>query len=87
MTAYFDMDVKYNKIFHDIVKYSAVRGAKVVTTIQSALVAPKKGIIEKGGWRDLIIAEDIELWYRVGFDYHIPIITTEKNLHRVRLSL
>jgi len=82
MTAYFDMDVKYNKIFHDIVKYSAERGAKVVTTIQSTLVAPKKEIIEKGGWRDLIVAEDIELWYRIGFDHHIPLITMEKNLHR-----
>jgi glycosyltransferase involved in cell wall biosynthesis len=82
MTAYFDMDVKYNRVFHDIVKYSAERGAKVVTTIQGTLVAPKKEIIEKGGWRDLIVAEDVELLYRVGFDYHIPLITIEKNLHR-----
>lgn len=49
MTAYFDMDVKYNKIFHDIVKYSAERGAKVITGMQGTLVAPKKEIIEKGG--------------------------------------
>ncbi|QGR20429.1 glycosyltransferase [Stygiolobus azoricus] len=82
MTAYFDLDVKYNKIFHDILKYSAERGVKVLTTIQHTLVAPKKEIMEKGGWRDLIVAEDIELWYRVGFDYHIPLITMEKNLHR-----
>ncbi|QGA68895.1 glycosyltransferase [Sulfolobus sp. E11-6] len=70
MTAYFDLDTVYNENFHKIVKWTP----KDKITSSFGIIGLRETLLSKGGWRDLNVGEDFELFARIGFDYSIPVI-------------
>jgi len=75
ITAYFDLDLKYNEAFHKVLEWAPKD--KVTTDMDTGIIVLKEKLIEKGGWRDLNRAEDWEILARVGFDYFVPVINSE----------
>ncbi|WP_338600741.1 glycosyltransferase family 2 protein [Sulfolobus tengchongensis] len=70
-TSFFDLDVEYNENFHRITEWSSL---DKITYAHWLFIGKKEYIVNKGGWRDLNGAEDVELINRIGFDYYIPVI-------------
>lgn len=73
LTAYIHLDVIYNNM---LIKIMETELSKVIISniFQWSYVAKKEEIINKGNWRDLQAAEEMDLISRVGIDYSIPIV-------------
>ena len=84
LTAYFDLDMYYNEVFHKILWWSTSKQDKIVH-IPYSVIAKKEIIQSKGSWKDLNIDEDTELVARIGFDYHVPVVAVT-NLYRVNIN-
>lgn len=71
-TAYFDLDTIYSVAFHRIIEY-----AENINPIYAhyTLVGKREHILSKGGWKDLMMGEDLDFWVRVGFKVAFPIPT------------
>ena len=70
MTAYFDLDTVYSAAFHRIIEY-----AENIDPVYAygTLVGKREYILSRGGWKDLMVGEDLDLFVRVGFKASFPI--------------
>ncbi|MEM0126311.1 MAG: glycosyltransferase family A protein [Ignisphaera sp.] len=70
MTAYFDLDTIYLAAFHRIIEY-----AENIDPVYAygTLVGRREYILSRGGWKDLMVGEDIDFFVRVGFKVSFPI--------------
>jgi len=74
LTAYFDLDTKYNYAFHRIIEAAEVYGSASA----HALVAVDRGYaIRRGGWRDLNVTEDTDFAVRMYPRIHVPVVVGE----------
>ena len=71
VAAYFDLDTVYNEAYHRVINYAAETRRRVF--LGNVYVAERDYIIRRGGWRDLLYGEDVELVSRIGFDAYIPV--------------
>ncbi|MEL9941102.1 MAG: glycosyltransferase family A protein [Desulfurococcus sp.] len=70
ITAYFDLDTIYSTAFHRIIGY-----AENIDPVYAygTLVGRREYILSRGGWKDFMVGEDIDLFVRVGFKVSFPI--------------
>jgi glycosyltransferase involved in cell wall biosynthesis len=73
LTAYFDLDTKYNHAFHRVIEAAEEYGSASA----HALVVDREYAIRRGGWRDLNVAEDLDFEVRMYPRIHVPVIVGE----------
>lgn len=70
-TAYVDLDATYNKNLEKAIELEIDKAS--MGTFQPTFIAKRETILNKGGWKDLMMGEDVELIARVGINAGIPI--------------
>jgi len=73
-TTYVDLDTRYNEAFHKLLEWAP---KDKITHTYAFFGLRKERFIEKGGWGELNVNEDVETFSRVGFDYFVPVIIKE----------
>lgn len=74
-TAYVDLDATYNGNLERVITLETDRTAyDSIGIFQMTFVAKRETILNRGGWRDLMYGEDIEMMARVGIDNGIPVV-------------
>ncbi|MGC9113356.1 glycosyltransferase [Acidilobus sp.] len=66
--AYFDLDDEYNRNFHAAYEWGVATGSPRPLHY----LVRRDYAIDREGWRDLNIAEDLEFFTRISFDFHVP---------------
>ncbi|WP_162568924.1 glycosyltransferase [Acidianus sulfidivorans] len=72
ITAYFDLDAKYNENFHKILKSDKTRIFLGVS--QLTYIGNKEEILKYGGWKNYNVTEDFEFLVRQKIDISYPVI-------------
>ncbi|NON61552.1 glycosyltransferase family 2 protein [Acidianus sp. RZ1] len=72
-TAYVDLDVTYNKNLEKAITLE-IDKASFGTRMQFTITSFRDTIIKYGGWKDLLIGEDVELLTRLGIKIYVPIL-------------
>ncbi len=78
ITAYFDMDTVYYKVFHQLIDWATQQqDLRILVPYVPTYIAKRETILKRGGWRDLNYLEDNEMNARIGFDLAVPVIIGE----------
>ncbi|EZQ12023.1 glycosyl transferase family 2 [Candidatus Acidianus copahuensis] len=78
LTAYVDLDTRYNEAFHGLLEWAP---RDKVTHTYTFFGIRKEEFMKRGGWSTINVSEDVEAVSRIGFDYFVPVIVKE-NLFR-----
>jgi len=74
LTAYFDLDTKYNHAFHKVIEAAQIYGS---ASAYGLVVVEREYAIKRGGWRDLNVGEDLDFAIRMCTRVHVPVIVGE----------
>jgi len=74
LTAYFDLDTKYNHAFHRVIEAAEVYGS---ASAHGLVVVDREYAIRRGGWRDLNVTEDMDFALRMYPRIHVPVSVGE----------
>jgi glycosyltransferase involved in cell wall biosynthesis len=74
LTAYFDLDTKYNHAFHRVIEAAEEYGS---ASAHALVVVDREYAIRRGGWRDLNVTEDTDFAVRMYPRIHVPVIVGE----------
>jgi glycosyltransferase involved in cell wall biosynthesis len=74
LTAYFDLDTKYNRAFHRVIEAAEVYGS---ASAHGLVVVNREYAIRRGGWRDLNVTEDMDFALRMYPRIHVPVVVGE----------
>jgi len=74
ITAYFDLDTKYNYAFHKVVEAAQIYGS---ASAHCLVVVEREYAIKRGGWRDLNWGEDTDFAVRMCARIHVPVLIGE----------
>jgi glycosyltransferase involved in cell wall biosynthesis len=74
ITAYFDLDTRYNYAYHKIIEASQAYGSM---SAPGLVVVEKEFAIRRGGWRDLNVGEDSDFAVKIYPKAHVPVIVGE----------
>jgi glycosyltransferase involved in cell wall biosynthesis len=74
ITAYFDLDTKYNYAFHKIIEAAKMYGS---ASAPGLVVVEREYALKRGGWKDLNVGEDTDFATRMYTKIHVPVIIGE----------
>jgi glycosyltransferase involved in cell wall biosynthesis len=74
LTAYFDLDTRYNQAFHRVIEAVEEYGS---ASAPGLVVVNREYAIRRGGWRDLNVGEDTDFAVRMYPRIHVPVSVGE----------